>query len=57
MTVVGMAEAESVECLFFAEGADSFRREQLPAIALETVEFEQEVKEGGGEASEEDDED
>lgn len=60
MTVVAMGDAEQVECLFYAEAADMFRRETLPAIVLESVEFEDEGKGGGSEHHEdeaEDDED
>jgi uncharacterized protein YodC (DUF2158 family) len=54
MTVVGMGGTESVECLFFAEGSEAFRREQLPTAALESVEFEEEGAEGGSDPDEDD---
>jgi uncharacterized protein YodC (DUF2158 family) len=50
MTVI--AEGESVECLWFADGAEAFRRETFPAMVLETIEFEDE---GESKADEDDD--
>lgn len=50
MTVV--APGDEVECLWFSEGTETFRRDKLPATALEPVEFET-----GDEAEDEDDED
>ena len=49
MTV--LAEGEQVECLWFAEGSETFQRDTFPAVCLEAIEFEDESE------SEEDDED
>jgi hypothetical protein len=43
-----------VECLWYAEGGEAFRRDMLPAICLEAVEFEEAATD---EADEDDDED
>ena len=55
MTVIDTKEEAAVECLWFGDVSETFRREILPVIALETVEFES--GEGGGSESEEDEED
>ena len=49
MTV--LATGDMVECLWFAETAEQFRREQLPLACLEPVEFDDKADE------DEDDED
>lgn len=53
MTV--LATGEMVECLWFADVAEVFHRESLPAICLEAVQFEPEDK--SDDEDEEDDED
>jgi uncharacterized protein YodC (DUF2158 family) len=52
MTV--LAIGDMVECLWYAEGGEAFRRDMLPAICLEAVEFEEAATD---EADEDDDED
>jgi uncharacterized protein YodC (DUF2158 family) len=47
-----LTEGDQVECLWFAEGAEAFHRENFPAVCLEPIEFEEE-----GDKNEEDDED
>jgi uncharacterized protein YodC (DUF2158 family) len=51
MTV--LAVGDEVECLWYAEGGEAFRRDTLPAICLEPVEFE----EAGSEDEDEDEDD
>lgn len=53
MTV--LTNGDQVECLWFADVAEVFHREKLPAICLEAVEFEDGDK--GDEDSDKEDED
>lgn len=55
MTV--LATGEEVECLFYGEESETFRRESLPAFALERVEFEDEAQPASDDDEDEDEED
>ncbi|MCA1951706.1 MAG: YodC family protein [Hyphomicrobiales bacterium] len=52
MTVIALGD--QVECLWFAEASETFRRDMLPAVCLEPVEFEEAET---GDEDEDDDED
>lgn len=50
-----LSEGEQVECLWFAEGTETFNRETFPALCLESVEFEEEDAEDEDEDKEDED--
>ncbi|MGL5447581.1 MAG: YodC family protein [Rhabdaerophilum sp.] len=52
MTV--LAVGDEVECVWYGEESETFRREKLPAILLEAVEFEEEDDNKNSEEDEED---
>lgn len=52
MTV--LAVGDEVECVWYGEESETFRREKLPAILLEAVEFEEDDKEKNSDEDEED---
>ncbi|KAF0231402.1 MAG: hypothetical protein FD175_703 [Beijerinckiaceae bacterium] len=53
MTV--LSDGDQVECVWFAEVAEVFHREKLPAICLEAVEFEEDDKENAEDEDEDED--
>ncbi|MCA0399386.1 MAG: YodC family protein [Proteobacteria bacterium] len=48
MSVVSTTD-EKAECLWFAEGSETFQRDTFPMACLEAVEFEEEDDEDDGE--------
>ena len=42
MTVI--ETGETVKCMWFADGNETFKTESLPAICLEAIEFEEDTK-------------